>query len=166
MKRSRKKYERPLRLWDKQRIEKEKEILEKFGLKKKVELWRAESLLRKYRRLARELVAKWNKERGKTLIEKLVKFGVLEPGASLDDVLDLSIEKILERRLQTILLKRGIVNSVKQARQLITHGHVVIEGRKVIYPGYLVTKDEEEKIQIKIPLQIKGKEVTCVSGET
>ncbi|MEM5766380.1 MAG: 30S ribosomal protein S4 [Candidatus Aenigmatarchaeota archaeon] len=147
MKKSRKKYEKPKKPWDKTRIEKEKEILKKFGLRKKRELWRAEAMLRKYRRMARDLVAKKDSEKEKVLIEKLKKIGVLKEGSDLDDVLALTVEDILERRLQTIVYKKGLANSLKHARQLIVHGHVKIGGRKINYPSYMVTKDEENKIE-------------------
>jgi small subunit ribosomal protein S4 len=148
MKRSRKKYEKPKRPWDKVRIEKEKEILKKFGLRRKRELWRAEAILRKYRRMARDLAARKDKEKEKILIDKLKKIGVLKEGATLDDVLALTVEDILERRLQTIVYRKGLANSVKHARQLIVHGHVKINGRKINYPSYIVPKAEENKIEV------------------
>jgi small subunit ribosomal protein S4 len=148
MKRFRKKYEKPRRPWDKARLEKEKEILKKFGLKRKRELWRAEAILRKYRRMARDLIAKKDKEKEKVLIEKLKRMGVLKEGSSLDDVLALTVEDILERRLQTIVYRKGLANSLKHARQLIVHGHVKINGRKINYPSYLVERGEEGKIEV------------------
>jgi small subunit ribosomal protein S4 len=148
MKRSRKKYEKPKRPWDKARIEKEGEILKNFGLRKKSELWRAEAILRKYRRMARDLAASRDKEKEKVLIEKLKKIGVLKEGSKLDDVLALTIQDILERRLQTMVYRKGLANSIKHARQLIVHGHVKINGRKVNYPSYIVSKEEEDKIEV------------------
>lgn len=148
MKKSRKKYERPLRPWDKQRIEREKELLKQFGLTKKREIWRAEGILRKYRRMVRELVAKPDKEKEKILIDKLIKVGLLSENATLDDVLSLSIEKILERRLQSVVYRKGLANTAKQARQFITHGKVRIDKRKIVYPSYLVPKIEEDKIEV------------------
>lgn len=149
MRRLKKKYEKPLKPRDKALIEKEKELLKKYGLKKKQELWRAEALLKKYRRMARTLVAKSDKSQVDVLINKLAKIGVLERGTNLDDVLSLTVENFLERRLQTIVFRKGLANSIKHARQLIVHGHVKIAGRKVIYPSYIVTKDEEDKIQVE-----------------
>lgn len=147
MKRIRKKYEKPTRPWDKERIEKEKELIKNYGLKKKQEIWRAEFILRKYRRLARELTAKSDKDREKAIIGKLIKLGLLNDGASLDDILSLTVENVLERRLQTIVFRKGLANTVKHARQLITHGHVLIGERKIVYPSYLVSREEEGKIQ-------------------
>jgi small subunit ribosomal protein S4 len=150
MKKQRKKYEAPKRPWDKERIEKEKKLKKDYGLKRKKEIWRAEALLRKYRRIARNLIAKKDKEAEKALIKKLSKLGLLDEKAGLDDVLSLTVENILERRLQTILFRKGLANSPKHARQLIAHGHVFIEGRKILYPSYLVEKSEEDKITVKV----------------
>jgi small subunit ribosomal protein S4 len=149
MKRSRKKYEKPKRPWDKAGIEKEGEILKKFGLRKKRELWMANAILRKYRRMARDLAARKDREKEKVLIEKLKHDGVLREGSALDDVLALTVEDILERRLQTIVYRKGLANSPKHSRQLIVHGHVKINGRKINYPSYMVSKEEEDKIEVK-----------------
>lgn len=148
MKRSRKKYEKPKRPWDKGRIERERELLKGFGLRKKRELWKAEAILRKYRRMTRELAAKKDKERERVLIEKLKRMGLLKEGSALDDVLALTVENILERRLQTVVHRKGLANSLKHARQLVVHGHVKISGRKVNYPSYMVSKEEEDKIEV------------------
>lgn len=146
MKRARKKYERPAKPYDKQRLAREAEISKSYGLRKKKEIWRAESMLRKFRRLARELAARRDERKEKTLVEKLVKLGILNEGAMLDDVLGLSLNNFLERRLQTIVQKKNIAKTLKHARQMIVHGHVRIGGRKITYPSYLVSRDEEGKI--------------------
>lgn len=156
MKRQRKKYKTPTRPWDKQRIEREREMLKTYGLRNKRELWRAFSLLRKYRAMARDLAAKKDKETEKNLVKKLVMLGLLNANANLDDVLGLTSEKILDRRLQTVLLKKGLVNTINQSRQLIVHRKVLINGRKVVYPSYLVSVDEENNIRVL--MQVKPKE--------
>ncbi len=148
MRRFKKKYESPKKPWDKQRIEEEKKLLKEYGLRRKREIWKAEAILRKYRRIARELIGKGDEEKAKVLIEKLKRLGILEGNASLDDVLGLTVENILERRLQTILYRKGLAATPKQARQFIVHGHIKINGRKVIWPSYLVLKDEEDKIEV------------------
>ena len=148
MKRQRKKYERPRRPWDKERILKEKELLKNFGLRRKREIWVAEALLRKYRRMARKLAAKKDKEKENVLIKKLVKMGLLQSGANLDDVLSLTVENALERRLQTIVFRKGLATTPKQARQFIVHGKVILDERKVVYPSYLIVKEEEDKIKV------------------
>lgn len=148
MKKIRKKYERPKKMFDKQRIERDKELFKTYGLKAKKEIWRTEAILRKYRRLARELSAKENKEKEKIVIEKLINLGLLNNGATIDDILDLTVENILERRLQTIIFRKGLANTVKHARQLIVHGHVTLNEKRIGYPSYLISKEEEDKIQI------------------
>ena len=153
MRKIRKKYKTPTKGWDKERIEKERVLVKTYGLKKKREIWRSETLSRKYRRLARNLAARTNKEKEKVLVEKLIRFGLLKEGSTLDDVLSLATENFLERRLQTILIRKGICTTPRQARQLIVHGHVLIDGKRVVYPSYLVQKAEEEKIQTKIPMK-------------
>jgi len=141
-----KKYERPLKPWDKTRIETEKKLSKEYGLRRKKEIWRAESILRNYRRLARTLAAKKDKEMEKTLLDKLFRMGLIEKNASLDDVLVLTVEKILDRRLQTLVLKKGLANTSKQARQFIVHGHIALDGRRVKWPSTLIKKGEEKKI--------------------
>jgi small subunit ribosomal protein S4 len=142
------KYETPVRAWDRQKIEAEREILNSYGLKNKKELWRVEGNVRKFRRLARELAAKENKEQEKIIIEKLIKLGVLESGAGLDDVLALTTQKFLERRLQTVLQRKGFANTPKHARQMIVHGKVKVGDTKVVYPSFIVSREDEGKISV------------------
>ncbi len=147
MKRSRKKYETPGRPFDKQRIEVENKLMKAYGLKTKKDLWVMEALLRKYRRLARELAAKKDKEREILIVEKMIKLGLINQGSHLDDILGMNINNVLERRLQTVVFRKGIANSVNHARQLIVHGKISVEGKKVKYPSYITSRDEEAKLQ-------------------
>ncbi len=148
MRKSKKKYKRPKMIWDKTRIERDKELKKTFGLLRKREIWNAETLLRKYRRLARRLAATKDIKTEKEFMDKLAKLGILEKGTGLDNVLSLSVENILDRRLQTIVFKRGLASTVKEARQMIVHGHVKIGGKKASYPSYLIPKTEENKIEV------------------
>jgi small subunit ribosomal protein S4 len=50
--------------------------------------------------------------------------------------------RLLERRLDNATLKAGLVPSRKTARQAIVHGHILVNGRKVDRPGYLVRLDD------------------------
>lgn len=161
MKRQRRKYQLPKRPWDKERLETEGELVKKFGLKTKRELWKAQAVLRKYRSLARELVAKADMDKEKILKEKLTKLNILGKDATLDSVLSLTVEDFLNRRLQTVIFKKSLANTPKQARQFITHGNVLIENRKVVYPSYLVPIDEEDRIIVKVAPSKKA----TVSGE-
>ncbi len=142
-----KKYKKPLRPWDKERIEEEKKLLQRYGLRRKREIWKAGSILRNYRRRARIIAAQNNKEDEKILLDRLYKLGILEKrDVDLGVVLGLKIDDILKRRLQTIILDKGLANTTLHARQLIAHGHIEIDGRRFIFPSYLVPRDVEGKI--------------------
>ena len=148
MRKLKKSYKRPQKMWNKARIERDKALKRDFGLVKEREIWRAETILRKYRRLARELVATRDKEKEKELVHKLAKMGILQKNAALDDVLGLTVENILERRFQTIVFRLGLANSPKHARQLISHGHVTVDGRISKFPSRMILKEEESEIKV------------------
>jgi len=148
-KKQRKKYATPRFPWRTDVLQEELKFLGQYGLRNKHELWRHETMLSKFRGIARSLIGKSPEERKKMeeeLVARLKKIGMLHETAVLDDVLDLSIEDILERRLQTIVLRKGLAKSTYQARQLITHGHITIEDRRVTIPSYIVTRKEETQI--------------------
>lgn len=148
-KRQRKRYETPSHPWIKERIEREKGIMQKYALKNKKELWKHETQLRNFRRRARRLLAARGKQaevEREQLLQRLKRLGVLPQEAHLDDVLSLTLEDILERRLQTLVFKRGFARTPRQARQLIVHGHIEINGQVIRSPSYLVLKEEEETI--------------------
>lgn len=149
IKKIRKKYEVPFKHWDLQRMLEEAELASKFGLKNKREVWKARSNLKKFRMAARNLFTKTGataEREKKELVDKLYRIGMLEQNATLDDVLGLTVEHILERRLQTIALRKGMAITPKQARQFITHGHIAINGAKVYTPGYIVPRADTDKI--------------------
>jgi len=146
MRKIKKKLKKPIKPWDKERMDKESILLKTFGLRRKHEIWKAESILRSFRRRARDLAARRDKPQERILLDKLYKMGLLGKNADLDDVLSLTGENLLERRLQTIVFKKKIANTPKQARQFITHGHIAIEGRRTIYPSFFVTRELENKI--------------------
>ncbi|ENN95961.1 30S ribosomal protein S4P [Methanocaldococcus villosus KIN24-T80] len=146
-----KKYETPNHPWIKERIEREKELCRKYGLRRKREVWKAETLLRKYRRQARRLIRLLDTPQGQKEMEQLFnvlkRYGILKKeNPTLDDVLSLTVEDILERRLQTLVFRKGLARTPKQARQLIVHRHIAVNGRIIDAPSYLVKVDEEDKI--------------------
>ena len=149
---SRKKYETPSHPWQEDRIKEENELIKKYGLKNKREIWKAETRLRRYRSQARELLAKigtgdvQSKKESDQLLMHLSRMNILPDNSTLDDVLALNTEDILSRKLQTLTYLKGLASTPSQARQLIAHGHIAISGRKVTVPGYMVTKEEESEI--------------------
>jgi len=68
-------------------------------------------------------------------------------------VLALSVKDIFERRLQTIVWKKGLASTALHSRQAITHGHVRIGGKRVKSPAYIVPVDEEETIAVSAALK-------------
>jgi small subunit ribosomal protein S4 len=148
-KKQRKKFDTPRTQWSQDQLEEELKLLGQYGLRNKHELWHKKTELSKFRGIARSLISKTPEEREKMeneLLQRLKRMGVLDQTAVLDNVLDLSIEDLLERRLQTIVFRKGLARTVFQARQLITHGHIAIDKRRITIPGYVVPKLEEEKI--------------------
>ncbi len=152
---ARSKFSRPQKPFDKARITREKKVVQDFGLRRKHELWRTESILREFRERARDLLAAPNEKAQEELFNRLNKIGI--KATKLEDVLGISIETLLNRRLQTVLVKRGLASTQKQARQLIVHNHVLVDGQKVKWPSYLVPVELEAKIDIEH--EIKGKMV-------
>ncbi|RLF57857.1 MAG: 30S ribosomal protein S4, partial [Thermoplasmata archaeon] len=108
-KRLRKKYETPSHPWEEERIKRENELMKKYGLKNKREIWKAETILRKYRTQARKLLAKVGSEdpvykrQVEQLMNHLIRMNLVKPDATLDDCLALTVEDILKRRLQTLV---------------------------------------------------------------
>ncbi|MEM2046478.1 MAG: 30S ribosomal protein S4 [Candidatus Jordarchaeales archaeon] len=149
IKRSKKKYITPRKPWDKERLHKEITLVGKYGLRNKRELWRAQAILRGFRERARKAMALPQEEREKQrkeIVSKLYRWGILPPDSTLDDVLALTVENFLDRRLQTLVVAKGLAKSVYQARQLITHGHIAVAGRRVTRPSYIVDRMLEDKI--------------------
>jgi len=147
--RLKKKYSSPKHPWREERIKEEHELIKKYGLKNITEVWKAKFKLRQIRSQARALLAFTGKEaekRRKTLIGSLIKLGLLKQDATLDEVLALKVTDILDRRLQTIVYKKGIATAINEARQMIAHRHIKIGGRTVNAPGYLVKLDEADKV--------------------
>ncbi|MBU1159500.1 MAG: 30S ribosomal protein S4 [Candidatus Thermoplasmatota archaeon] len=149
---SRKKYETPSHPWEGERIKAENDLIMKYGLKNKRELWRAQSLVRRLRTQSRDLQArlrtgdKQAEIETKQLLARCAKLALLPSEATLNDVLALSTEEVLSRRFQTLIYRKGLAYTPKQARQFIVHGHASIAGRKVTIPGYMVKRNEEDQM--------------------
>ena len=161
-KKPRKKWEGPSHPWRKEVLEQELVLMGQYGLRNKRELWIAKTVLRRLRAKARRLLALPEEERearSKPLIRKLYRMGLLpSEDATLDDILGLTVNDILERRLQTIVYRKGLASSIYHARQLIVHGHIAIAGRRVRSPGHLVSREEEDQIRY-YPLSPYAKKV-------
>lgn len=158
IKKQRKKYNIPFKKWDKTRADEEDLIAGEFGLKNKTEVWKANAKVSKFRNVARTLFTQTGTvaERTKAdVVTKAKRLGLVSTeSATLDDLLGINARNVLDRRLQTVILKKGFAGSQKQARQFIAHGHIMIGDRVVTVPGYIVPKEEEALVTIvpKSPL--------------
>jgi small subunit ribosomal protein S4 len=145
----RKAFHRPRRIWTTDQLNSELYIVGSYGLRNKRELWRAQTEVARLRNQARALLAvpsELRQHKEEQLLNFLNRQGLINESASLDDVLNLKIEDLLDRRLQTIVMKKSGLKSPHQARQMVVHKHVSIGDRFVNIPGYLVKKEEESRI--------------------
>jgi len=120
-KKSRRKWETPGHPWIKTRLQREMELMGIYGLRNKRELWIAETMLRRIKHRARALLTLPVEEQRKQLQQlslKLYKLGLINTtSAEINDILNISVEAILDRRLQTIVWKKGFAKTLHQARQ-------------------------------------------------
>jgi len=149
----RKKYATPIHPWQKGRIEEENKLIKIYGFKNKQEIWRMRAILDKFKRQIKKLVREnedlVQKER-EELILKLKSLNLLQTGkSSLEDALSIELKDVCERRLQTLVYKKGYARTVKQSRQLIVHEHILVAGKKITAPSYIVKSKEESEITFK-----------------
>jgi len=171
-KKQRKKFSTPGHPWQKERIEAEKELLKQYGLRRKYEIWKMDSFLKKFLNRAKTLIAQRNPQselEKKQLLERLNSLGLLKKDSKVEDVLNLTLKDVMERRLQTLVVRKQMANSMMQSRQFITHEHVAVGARKITAPSYLVSVNEEPLIkmteQISLQNPIVKKEETAEKAE-
>ncbi|MEM2108970.1 MAG: 30S ribosomal protein S4 [Candidatus Odinarchaeota archaeon] len=156
-----KKYSKPGHPWQKERLQEELPYIGKYGLRNKKELWKLKTQIGRFRQLARTFLGvktETSARQEAVLIKKLNRLGLIPENGTLDDVLSLTVEDLMERRLQTIVFRKGLANTIYQARQLITHGHIAINSKVIKNPGYIVSITEEPGISYALnsPVKIKG----------
>ncbi len=161
MKRKHKLYSKPKRPYDKQRIQEEAVIIKKFGLKNKREIWKAQAKVDSMREKAKNLISA-SEEDKEAFFKRLRKIGLMVN--SIADVLSLTKEDYLSRRLQTIVAEKNFANTTKAARQLITHKKILVNGGIVNSPAYVVPTELEDKISVKERVK-KVKESVAVETE-
>jgi small subunit ribosomal protein S4 len=151
---ARKKYDTPPHPWNAERIKSENKLMVKYGLKNKKEIWKADTLVKKYSREARYLLGFSQdqvEEEKNELIGHLSRQGILAENAHLEDILNLTVENVLRRRLQTIVHQKGLARTAKEARIFVVHGHVAMNGKKIDSPSYVVKRGEEDLIDYYTP---------------
>jgi small subunit ribosomal protein S4 len=162
MKRKHKTYSRPKRPFDKPRIEEEAGIVEEFGLKNKREIWKADAKIKSIREKAKKLISA-KPEDQQVLFNKLNKMGLKVN--SISSVLSLDKQDYMRRRLQTVVVTRKLATTPKQARQLIVHKKVLVDGKAIDSPSYVVPVELESKITLKAKKIQNKKEVEKESAE-
>ena len=152
---ARSKTQTPTHPWKQARIDEEHALKEKYGLKKvggMKEIWREKSSLRRHRNQAMKLIGRVDTSEGHfarekiDLVNSLCRQGLLVEGANIDDVLQINVEHMLSRRLQSVVYYRGLAPSMRAARNMIVHGHISIGEQKMTVPGYHIRKHEEENL--------------------
>lgn len=153
-KKPRKKYKTPRHPWRSDQLSQELYLVGTYGLRNKRELWKAQTELSRIRKNARAILAGSPEVRTKRegeFLASLTRIGVIGPEPTLDDVLTLTVEDLLERRLQTVVWRMGLTKTPYQARQMIAHGHIAVGNRSVMVPGYMVRRDEGVRIREDSP---------------
>jgi small subunit ribosomal protein S4 len=146
----RKRYTTPTHPWQKQRIDEESALMKEYGFKNKIELWKLNSLLRKFKRQVKELIPRRDEAaelQKKELLLKLYKMNLIKEDAILEDILALSLKDLCERRLQTLLVRKGLARSISQARQFIVHEHIMVGDKKLTSPSIILTAQEESLLR-------------------
>ena len=111
-------------------------------------------LLAKIRKAARELLTLDETDprrifEGDALLKRMVKLGLLkETQTELDYVLGLTPRQFMERRLQTVVFKRNMANSVHQARVDIFGRHIAVGKQLVNNPSFMVRMSSEPHVQL------------------
>ncbi|MBJ08244.1 MAG: 30S ribosomal protein S4 [Candidatus Thermoplasmatota archaeon] len=153
---SRPRTQTPTHPWKQARIDEEHDLKERFGLKKvggMREIWREKSSLRRHRNQAMKLIGRVDSSEGhyakekEQLLGSLTRKGLLQSGADIGDVLEINVEHMLSRRLQSVVYYKGLAPSMRAARNLIVHGHICIGEQRMTVPGYHVLKEEEDSLQ-------------------
>ena len=150
VKKTRSKYSGPSHPWQRARMEEEAPLKKEYGLKNKTEIWKMNSFMKKIKFTAKKLISLTTEQaqiEKAHLIAKINNYGFLgQKAVRAEDALNITLKNMLERRLQTQVVKKGLARSVNQARQMITHRHITVDGKMITSPSYIVRVSEESKI--------------------
>jgi small subunit ribosomal protein S4 len=156
--RLKKKWSKPMHPWQEQRMIAESALVKEYGLKRKKEIWKVNSLLKRYFGQAKTLIGSekaTTEEDNRQFIRKLASLGVLKSTSKVDDALNLSLKDLMERRLQTLVVRKNLARNMLQARQFIVHEHIAVGNKKITVPSYMVSVEEEPLVRFADDSQLK-----------
>ena len=108
------------------------------------------------RKAARELLTLDEKDprrifEGSALMKRMYKYGLLnESENKLDYVLGLTVHRFMDRRLQTLVYRKGLAKSIHHARVLIRQRHIRVGKQTVNVPSFCVRTDSEKHIDLAL----------------
>lgn len=157
-KRNRKTYEKPKERWNLERIKSDNALIDEYGLKNMRELWKIQTEVSRIRGNVRELLSggAGSEVVKEKIIGRLTRLGIANQTTTLDNLLDIKENDLLNRRLQTIVFKKGLARTIKQSRQITVHGFIAINGKKVNRPGYMVDVMNEKAITYYKPIDVSA----------
>jgi len=151
MRKLKRKFSKPRKPWEKQRILDEKALISEYAYKSKREIWKMKSRVKEFRDFAKQLVSIRSAQEAKEkdeFLKGLYRKGLVKENAEVEDALALTVRDLSERRLQTQVFRKGLAKTPNQARQFIVHGHVFVGDKKVTAPSRIVNRDEEALIKV------------------
>lgn len=72
-----------------------------------------------------------------------------EKASKSKELTGFALIKLLECRLDNLVYRLGFANSIRQARQMVVHGHILVNGKKVDIPSFNVSVGDEIKLREK-----------------
>lgn len=113
-------------------------------------------VLSRFRSRARELLTLEERDprrlfEGEALMRRMYRYGFLtEEQDKLDYVLSLTVDNVMERRLQTLVFKQGLAKSIHHARVLIRQRHIRVGKQIVTVPSFVVRVDSQKHIDFAL----------------
>merc|ERR1712080_9401 len=156
-----KKHSVPRRPYDKDRFIAEMKLVGDYGLRNKKELWSAQFHCDSLKKKASQLLITNDKDefivRSRALLNFLNKIGIFKSEinfssnsslrSNLEEVLDLTVNDFLERRLQTRVVQLGLAKSVHHARKLITQRKILVNQAVVDKPSFILYNKSEAFVE-------------------